>query len=446
MLGEFRDAVRSGMIPRGSYLLVESLDRLSRSKPRKALRLLEELCESGILVVTLADERVYTVESLDEDPMGLMYALMVAVRANEESATKSKRGRAAWEAKRSRAGVRPLTAVAPAWLQLRESRDGFDVIPERAEVVRRVYRQYLDGHGPHHIAELFNRERVPTFGRAKFWHRSYIIKMLDSESVVGIYTPHCIDHESGRKRRVPMARVSHYFPAIVGEQDFATVREMRRARRSPHGRTNRPISHLLAGLARCPACGAATIRVTKGATSKAGRPYLVCSRAKAGAGCNYRSVPVCDAEESVRESIDTLISSMPKGSPTLLDLEERLVRERNGLEAEMVRWLEELEQNGPSRVVGQMLRNAEAAHERTLDELSKVRARLNTHSATARPIRLRELKELLAEGEDRVAEANARLRSIFSEVTVDLERRRLIFLWSHGGETPVPLIAANVRG
>src|SRR5690349_19321284 len=49
-LGEFREAVRDGVIPRGSYLLLESLDRLSRDKPRKAVKLLEAICEEGIAV------------------------------------------------------------------------------------------------------------------------------------------------------------------------------------------------------------------------------------------------------------------------------------------------------------------------------------------------------------------------------------------------------------
>src|SRR5690348_8616714 len=47
MLGEFLELVRAKTIARGSYLLVESMDRLSRAKPRKAVRLLERLCEEG---------------------------------------------------------------------------------------------------------------------------------------------------------------------------------------------------------------------------------------------------------------------------------------------------------------------------------------------------------------------------------------------------------------
>jgi DNA invertase Pin-like site-specific DNA recombinase len=38
-LGAFLKAVQTGEVPNGSWLLVESLDRISRQKPRKAARL-----------------------------------------------------------------------------------------------------------------------------------------------------------------------------------------------------------------------------------------------------------------------------------------------------------------------------------------------------------------------------------------------------------------------
>src|SRR6266566_5250023 len=59
-LGAFLEAVRTGLVKEGSYLLVESLDRISRKKARHAVRVLESLCDSGITVVTLSDGQEYT--------------------------------------------------------------------------------------------------------------------------------------------------------------------------------------------------------------------------------------------------------------------------------------------------------------------------------------------------------------------------------------------------
>ena len=140
-LGEFRKAVEDGIVPQGSYLLVESLDRLSRQKARKALDLLGGLCDAGVNVVTLADGKVYNAAILDNDPMALMWALMVAIRANEESETKARRARAAWVGKFAKArsgevqrqsGTGAITRRAPLWLSHGEG--GWVALPDRAEV------------------------------------------------------------------------------------------------------------------------------------------------------------------------------------------------------------------------------------------------------------------------------------------------------------------------
>ena len=55
-LGDFLQAVEDGAVPAGSFLLVESLDRISRQAARRALRVLEDIVDRDI-TVTLNDER-----------------------------------------------------------------------------------------------------------------------------------------------------------------------------------------------------------------------------------------------------------------------------------------------------------------------------------------------------------------------------------------------------
>ena len=64
-LGAFLKAISDGLVPKGSLLLVEALDRVSRQTARKAVRTLEEIVEAGITVVTLNDGKAYTLESLN---------------------------------------------------------------------------------------------------------------------------------------------------------------------------------------------------------------------------------------------------------------------------------------------------------------------------------------------------------------------------------------------
>src|SRR5579862_8014108 len=58
-LAAFLKLVTDGRIEKGSYLIVESLDRLSRNDLPKALRLFLDILEAGIVVVTLSDNHVY---------------------------------------------------------------------------------------------------------------------------------------------------------------------------------------------------------------------------------------------------------------------------------------------------------------------------------------------------------------------------------------------------
>jgi DNA invertase Pin-like site-specific DNA recombinase len=73
-LGRFLAAVERGDVPRGSYLLVESLDRLSREQVKVALLLFLRIGQAGITLVTLMDGRVHRPE--DDDVGGLMMSLV----------------------------------------------------------------------------------------------------------------------------------------------------------------------------------------------------------------------------------------------------------------------------------------------------------------------------------------------------------------------------------
>ena len=96
-LGVFLRMVEDGLIEKGSYLLVESFDRLSRQEPMKALRQFQDLIDADIVLVTLFDTRVYDKDSLNNDGgMSLMVSIMMMARANEESKTKALRIKAAW--------------------------------------------------------------------------------------------------------------------------------------------------------------------------------------------------------------------------------------------------------------------------------------------------------------------------------------------------------------
>lgn len=203
-LSRFLEACQRGLIEEGSFLLVESLDRISRMAPRKAQRLIDDIVEAGVTVVTLSDDQHYNKERLDNDPMAMLIALMVSWRAHEESKTKGRRVAEAWHAKRLRVRADPserLTRRGPSWL-IPTDAGGWAIDPAKAAVVKRIFEMTLRGIGENSIARLLNSEGVPVLGRAQLWHRSSVAKMVRNPAVIGTLVPGCIRFADGQKVRV----------------------------------------------------------------------------------------------------------------------------------------------------------------------------------------------------------------------------------------------------
>jgi DNA invertase Pin-like site-specific DNA recombinase len=173
-LGMFLELVREGTIPRGSWLLVENLDRISRQAARKAVRTIEDIVEAGITVVDLSDGgREYNAETLDKDPMLFLMMVVRFIRANEESATKGSRVAKAHAARRKKfAGqeqlTKPYTLKLPGWITWDASTCSYALIEERAALLRWMFEMADDGLGVHSIAAQLNETKENTGIRPTF--------------------------------------------------------------------------------------------------------------------------------------------------------------------------------------------------------------------------------------------------------------------------------------
>lgn len=231
-LKAFLTLAEDGRIAKGSYLIVESLDRLSRQDILKALKLFLQLIDAGIVLVTLSDGRVY--EGSKINTTDLIISISVMSRANDESKIKSERVAAAWMNKRRNAGTVPLTARCVGWLQMKGDRKGFDVLPDRAAVVQRIFELAKNGAGANSIGKTLRREKHRPFGKAPVWHTSYVKKILDNRAVIGEFSP-----ATRRNGEVKFQdAIPGYYPAVVSKELFATVQQMRKTRPSVRGRSS----------------------------------------------------------------------------------------------------------------------------------------------------------------------------------------------------------------
>lgn len=453
-LGVFRDLAESGQIPKGSYLLVESLDRVSRTTPRKAVRILERICEAGVNVVTLSDSKVYNEHNLDSDGgMSLIMSVLIFVRANEESVMKSSRVRAAWDAKREKAiseGT-PLTSVGPAWLRV--GADGrHEVIPERAKIVRRILKEYAKGRSVVSIVRALNSEGVETFGnmgsrKATQWHQSYIQKIVRNPAVVGTYQPKVteFDKEANKMVRRPATEpIRDYYPAIVPESLWQTVTAMvADTKQSLRGKAaaSGDIKNLLGGLGVCAKCGSTMTRVSKGGKpGQAVYSYLVCVKGRYGKGCDYKAISYDSVEASLLRDAPALFAAAP-ASPAkgeqLLETKLRHIEESIETLEERRGELRDLIVETGSRALVADMQAAEKEIEALAQQRSEIAMKLEASSGPFVAARLSELREALKDpksGESR-KRVNALLRALLVRAEVDTEEACVRLVWKKGGVT-----------
>ena len=125
-LGAFIKAIESGLVANGSYLLVESLDRLSRAEVMDALEVFLAIVNRGVTIVTLLDKREYSRESLRESSTELIISIVIMSRAYDESVTKSKRRHLTWNQQKRVAATSgaKMTKKLPFWLSLPDPKGG----------------------------------------------------------------------------------------------------------------------------------------------------------------------------------------------------------------------------------------------------------------------------------------------------------------------------------
>jgi DNA invertase Pin-like site-specific DNA recombinase len=284
-LSKFLALVHEGRVAQGSFLIMESIDRMSREAVIDILPRFLDVINAGITIVTLIDKQEYARAKLKSEWTPLIMSLAVMARSHEESKTKSERLNKVWEKKRTTNDV--MTAAVPGWLAVEQAADGkrrIVEIPERVAIVKRIFAETIAGYGKRMIASRLNKEGVPTFGKSRGWQPSYIIKLLNARTVLGELQTWT--RTVGEDRLRTRAREPHvgYYPQIVDEVTWARAQAASRSRFNAAGRRGPGAKHLLVGLVRCGECGARMTRLNKGASPKGG-VYFMCSDATRAVSC-----------------------------------------------------------------------------------------------------------------------------------------------------------------
>lgn len=285
-LGKFLAMVESGEIPEGSYLLIESLDRLSREAVPDALTLFMAIINAGIIIATLGDDRqIYSRERLNGDWTRLIIGLAVMSRGHEESQTKSERIIAANKTKRENARDRKgqITSLTPAWINAeRTGQNSYTfTLNQHADTIRAIYKMAAKGHRATAIARALNADNIPAFKSRDGWYQSIIKSLLSRHDVIGTFQP----HRMLNGKRVPDGDpIQDYFPAAIDKDLFVRVQSMRNLVGRP-GRRGNTFANLFTGICHCAHCGGPmTMKIGRISSTQQGR-YLVCANYVRGHRC-----------------------------------------------------------------------------------------------------------------------------------------------------------------
>lgn len=268
--------VQNGSIEAGSYLIVESLDRLGRDEVLSALSRFIDLLGAGINIVTLGDNKVY---SGTVDTMQIMYSLIIMGRAHDESRTKALRVGDAWRRKKelARSDNIPTGANCPMWLQYAKP-TGYSVHEDRVAVVRKIFELTINGYGRNAVAKMLNASGIQSF-KGTTWGSSSVGKILNNRALLGEYQPFSI---VGRDKREPVGEpIQGYFPVVLDEATFYSGKAATEGRRLSKATKQSESFNVWSGIIFCFLCNSPMHLVDKGRPPK-GAKYLQCSSAKKG--------------------------------------------------------------------------------------------------------------------------------------------------------------------
>ncbi len=278
-LAGFLAAAESGRIPKGSILLVESLDRLSRAAIPEAVGLLTSIVWAGVRVVSLIDGHEWNEKTI-EDSTSFLLSVLLFSRAHEESSTKAKRVSEQFQKKRNSGMPVVSYGHGPGWATPKEDRSGWQIDSARAAVVVQVFELAAAGHGGIAIARKANQEGWPLPWRvrkntATRWEHTGVSRLLRDRRTLGEWQP---KRMIAGKLTDDGEPVTSYFPRVIPDELWFRVQTALGGRDGPQ-RIRGVKADIFSGLFYC-SCGE---RMDRKAPAGRGYPRYYCIGRKNGA-------------------------------------------------------------------------------------------------------------------------------------------------------------------
>ncbi len=192
-----------------------------------------------------------------------------------------------------------------------------------AEVLRRIFGLYLDGHeGVRRIARRLNEDGIRT-RLGKPWSAGSVRTVLRNPTYTGTY------------RRLGVV-VTGAHPALLRRGQFEEVQARMARRRTAPAEQHRH-AYLLAGLARCGHCGARLLGARRSVAGGA-RTYYRCASATNQGRCAYHSQRTEVLEAAVRDALATGRVAIARKPPSPRTTQARRIALDRAVAHTLERW------------------------------------------------------------------------------------------------------------
>lgn len=226
---EFLKMIRLCRQRKIDVILTKSLSRFARNTV-DSLGYIRELRALGIAVISEKEN----INTLTAESEMLITIMSCFAQAESESISKN----VSWGVRQSfKNGNVPMQYAR--LLGYRKGHDGnAEIIPEEAEVVKEIYRCYLDGMSMNLIADRLNEKGLTTKGGSSPYRKTVVQRILTNEKYTGdallqkTYVTDCITKKTRKNNgELPMYLVKNHHEPIISRSDFNRVQE-EMARRS----------------------------------------------------------------------------------------------------------------------------------------------------------------------------------------------------------------------
>ena len=300
---------RELMAHRLDILVIKDFSRFSRRNSRGLVEL-EDLRDAGARIISIGDGIDFP---NDDDWLKIQFQFLI----NEMPVTDTSKKVKSVIRRRQEDG-RWICAAPYGYIVNKKQQ--FEVVPVEAEIVRRIYRLYIDGWGYKKIANALTDEGIPTPRMAErerkiaegedyrrsvksAWSIATVQGILDNDFYIGTlrqgkYTRAKINGRDILRDEVEQIVIENHHQPIMDYRTFAAVRALREKRAKYNYRGVKINENVYSGFLECGDCGAPMFALSR----RDLKPAYTCGtyHRRGTAGCTTHHIRVDKLDELVK--------------------------------------------------------------------------------------------------------------------------------------------------